>query len=153
MYYDPYGLFEVVGNATATQRKLLEDLGEAFEKGLVDICSESRAEMQEIFDELRVNVDPNINSMVRPREQASADYENRTIEFNYNFFASGSYQQSSTFSHEFRHLMKANHDLIRPGELVDRLIFTDEEYNKLPTEVDANNFAKTYNADVCACGL
>jgi len=152
-YADPFGLFEVVGDATPAQRRLLEDLGEAFEAGLTDVCSESRTEIQEIFDELEVYVDPKINGMIRPPESASAKFNPGTIQFNYWFFASGSYQQRLTFAHEFRHLMKANHDLIRLGEILDRAISTPEQYNKLPAEKDANDFAQFFEADLCGCGF
>lgn len=152
-YTDPYGLFEVVGDATPAQRRLLEELGEAFEKGLVDICEEDRAELQSIYDNARVNVNPNIDDPLRRDRNSAADanFDSRTIQFNYWFFNSFPGSQSDTFAHEFRHLMRINHELFKPEHLADWLIQDPEAYSKLPFEVDADNFARMFNADVCGC--
>jgi len=155
MRVDPFGLFEVICEATPAQRRLLEELGEQFERGLADVCTDTRKEMQEIYDELQVFVDPRMQTdrLWEPAESATAYYNERQIEFHAKFFKSGPYQQALTFTHEFRHLMEANHALIRPGELVDRVISDPERYRKLPAEIDSDSFAKTYNADACMCEI
>ena len=154
-YSDPYGLYDVVGHATPAQRKLLEELGEAFEKGLIDICEEDRAELQSIYDDLRVYVDPNIDDPLRRDRNSYADagFDSRTIQFNFWFFNSSPSSQSHTFAHEYRHLTQINHDMVGPEHLTDWVVgpLNTEAYRKLPFEVDADNFARMFNADVCGC--
>lgn len=112
--------------------------------------------MREIFDNMTVSVARNINTVEGQldRRRASADFRGQHITFRFKFFnRSSPLMQSHTYSHEFRHLMRANHDLIIPGESNVRLFGTIDEINRLPNEMDANDFAAVYNADLCACGF
>jgi hypothetical protein len=53
--------------------------------------------------------------------------------------------QGNVFAHEFRHMMKTNADLFRPGdELRDPLT--------VPGEIDADAWAKKFWQEKCECG-
>lgn len=150
---DPFGLLEIIGPATDSQRAAIEQAEQVFRQGLGDICAEERSKLEDILDNGTASVDPLIGDPLRrSRAAATANYDRQYIQFNNWFFADPE-GSSSTFAHEVRHLMKVNNDLARPGDLTTTILgpLNPEAYNRLPREIDANLFSDIYNQDACFC--
>jgi RHS repeat-associated protein len=167
---DPLGLFTVLNgcegqpsfaarlacgrNLTASARQRLErlrELGDRFQKSIADFCPEDRSQIQQIFDTWVVSVDPNIDDPLRrvPDLAAISRFDRRTTQFNDLFFANPN-AQAFVLRHEFRHLMPAN-DALRHGADVGVLISPNGDTSMLPSEKDADAWARYSGANTCRC--
>ena len=117
----------------------------------INKCDKNKEPLQDIFDNWVVNVDPNIDDLLKGNrnDYAVTDYRAQTTVFNFWFFNS-SQGQSSTFSHEFRHLMNTNHAFYTPGSghIGGRLTGTDHKH---PGEKDADDWASNFMNGKCGC--
>ena len=158
---DPFGLFEVKSgfngdglsfseyldarkayNQTPAGRRErdLNDLGDAFQNKLDTGCFENKEELQEIFDNWVVFVDPDIDTLARIRgTEADTWFLKQETRFNFGFFNGN--HRTLTFAHEFRHLMKDNHALKTPRYIGDRLKGQASEH---PMELDAEAWARRF---------
>lgn len=157
MRTDRFGLFEITGDPTVEQRRLIQDAADAFIAGLPDVACKSAAdEIKRIYDNLEVFVDPLIDSPRRERGRFSRSiFEDQSIQFNSSFFwAADDFGRVQRFAHEVRHLMLVNH-VLTPKGFSTTLFLGDlnaEKYRKTPYEKDARAFSEIYTADACFCG-
>ena len=136
-------------NTPAGQREqMLINFGNLFQSQL-DKCKNNKDEIQKIFDNWHVWVDPNIDSAQRARTAADTNYGNQTTQFNFWFFnGDGRY---GNFVHEFRHLMPANNALYQQNDnyIQDRLLGNATLH---PGEKDADLFSSNFRSGNCGCG-
>ena len=165
---DPYGLYTVHSgftpdlglsftenarrkrdymNSPAGQREqLLINLGQAFQ-ARINKCQSNRDEIQKIFDNWQVSVDPNIDGANRSRTAADTDYGDQTTQFNFWFFNGD--RRSDTFAHEFRHLMPGNNALYGDGSYIGNRLRGNAARH--PGEVDADKWANSFRSGDCGC--
>lgn len=153
-YTDPDGLariatpgFNNFAEATRWHRKY-QDLyvaNDAMRERIKKNCPSLLAQ----FDNWTVSVDPNIDNPVKRSRgfYAFGNFNRQSTQFNKSFFDLGASQgpsQGDVFAHEFRHMMKTNADLFRPGdEMRDPLT--------VPGEVDADAWARKFWQEKCEC--
>ncbi len=160
-FLDPLGLFTVISNFDGSglsfherneakkifnqtpigkREQLLENLGRKFQERLNSGCFDNKDELQKIFDNWRVFVDPNIDDLVRRvrGDAANTWFLKQETRFNFGFFNSNN--KTFIFAHEFRHFMRENHDL-RSGYIGSKLT---GESGKHPIELDADAWARGF---------
>ena len=101
------------------------------------------------FDKWTVYVDPNIDDVYKRSRGTYAHgwYSRQTTQFNKRFFDTDPSErpsQGDVFAHEFRHMMKKNDDLTRPGDAV-------RDPKNVPAEIDADRWAKNFWEGKCEC--
>ncbi|QTD46389.1 hypothetical protein [Ottowia testudinis] len=102
------------------------------------------------FDEWVIFVDPNINDPLRRSKSSWGSTrfsENRSrTQINYAFFnrQHGDPSHADILAHEFRHTMKVNFQMFRPGDE-----FRDPKV--VPGEIDANKWAQDFWSNKCDC--
>jgi len=151
---DPFGLAQIdlpgstFGEKMASARKYkdLVDANAAMREKIAKNCPK----LLEKFDRWRIAIDPYIGDPLRRAKgdnYAFTNYENQSSQFNKGFFDLGSGinpSQGLVFAHEFRHLMKINHDLARPGDAFRKL-------ETVPAEIDADRWATQFWKGECEC--
>ena len=155
---DPLGLFEVIrpggspsnfqdANTLLQREAFLRRMGELMQKKINLLCKGDRAQLQSIFDNWKVYVDPNANDINKRARGAYAytSFRQQQTQFNRSMFDSQfgvDPSASFIFAHEFRHLMDANNGI---SPAID---FTGNG----PGDRDADAWAKLFTADSCTCG-
>ena len=101
------------------------------------------------FDNWLIYLDPNIDDPLRRSRgtYAFGRFRTQSTQFNRSFFAIDVGDQSSQgdiFAHEFRHMMKANNELYRPGDEL-------RDPRTVPGEIDAEQWSSDFWRGKCKC--
>ena len=101
------------------------------------------------FDDWTISLDPNIDGGYGKRAggmYAKTTYSTQSSQFNWSFFNRqfGDPSAAEIFAHEFRHLMDANNNLVRPGDGL-------RDPKKTPSEMDADAWATKFWSEQCDC--
>ena len=156
---DPYGLATILGRpsdfsagrAWAIKYKDLIDANLRMKDDLKKVCPKDRARLQQIFDNWKINIDPNIDNIYkRARGQyAITNRSNQVSQFNFGFFNQDVTEPGAyfVFLHEFRHLMAEN-----PSSNSDTGAEFAGRPARSPGENDADAWAKKFIDPSCVCG-
>ena len=156
---DPYGLATILGRpsdfsagrAWAIKYKDLIDANLRMKDDLKKVCPKDRARLQQIFDNWKINIDPNIDNIYKRVRNfyATTDRPSQTSQFDYNFFHQ-EYPEPGpyfVFLHEFRHLMNEN-----AGTSADTGAVFSGRASQSTSENDADAWAKKFIDPSCTCG-
>jgi hypothetical protein len=152
-WVDPAGLAQIIPPAFRTfneERKWRQKYKELFELNdtMRDRIKKYCPDQLDRFDNWRINVDPNIDSVFNRSGDTFADtrFSTQITQFNWPFFNREASDPPGAFifAHEYRHLMPQNHQLFKPGDELRR--------GKSPGETDADAWAKNFWSQNCQCG-
>ena len=154
-YMDLLGLARIIEPAfksftdAVNWRKKYKDLYEMNDT-MRQYIKKNCPDMLQPFDNWDIYPDPNMDDpyMRRGGDAITKYSRNPKIPsssmFNFGFFNSDRSEQADTFAHEFRHTMKPNDDLGQPGDAA-------RDPSKVPSEIDAANYAKRFWKGKCDC--
>jgi hypothetical protein len=155
---DPLGLFEIIrpggspssfteANLLLQREAFLKHMGGLMQQRINSLCASDQAQLQPIFDQWKVYVDPNANDINKRARGAYAYtyFSRQQTQFNRSMFDlqfGVDPSASFIFAHEFRHLMKQNNKISPAIDLT----------GNGAGEKDADAWAKLFNTDPCVCG-
>jgi len=118
-----FGESRIFNERFRAYRDSLQRYADEFQRSINRDCVKDRKVLNDLFDRWVVWIDPNIFDP-RTRQtatEAHTNFNDKTTQFNLGFFTQGGSPNangSTTFAHEFRHLMDDNHRLYDPSAII-----------------------------------